>query len=72
MAPNWIVLTRMRLGWIFQSNMFEVIGLPQSLVTRKPTECIQLKTIMATSEKTYSYVLVWDKFLTNTKVCKVE
>ena len=27
MASYWIVLTPMRLGWIFQSNILEVIGL---------------------------------------------
>ena len=29
-AYYWIVLTRVRSGWIFQSNIFEVIVLPQS------------------------------------------
>ena len=27
---HWIVLTPVRSGWIFQSSIFEVIGLPQS------------------------------------------
>ena len=30
MASYWIVFTRMRSIWIFQSPIFEVIGLPQS------------------------------------------
>ena len=30
MALYWIVLTHVRSGWIFQCNVFEVIGSPSS------------------------------------------
>ena len=37
-ALYWIVLTRVRLVWIFQSTTFQVIGLPQSKFG--PGECL--------------------------------
>ena len=32
MASYWIIFTRLRLVWIFQSTIFEVMGLPQSTI----------------------------------------
>ena len=47
MAPNWIVLTCM----FSNPTCFKLLDYPQSLATRKTIKCIQLKTIIATSEK---------------------
>ena len=60
MASYWIVFSCVRLGWIFQSTIFEVIGLPQYVVWRYDEEGAladqqNKQTSLYTSYKTISF-----------------